>query len=322
MKNNQNRRTALGVHPAILETVLSPGETTPRSLSLFNLSRFPIPIKTVVESFAPKEKIEIPTRKLKLYDASTWIKIEEKDKDFILQPNESRTINIEITPPKKASPGGHYASITFIPFVPEEIVARDSIFVFGRVSVLNFLQVRGKINEALTLSDFSSLSLYQSSPLVFNISLKNEGNTHLRPSGRIVIEDPLTGKMLKTASFLPSIVLPGSTKEYPIELREKLAFGRYNVWAEVTYGVENRLIETPTKSFYFFPVYAAIFAAVFILGLLVVYYRYRSRFKKAWEILLHGQTQKGPKKGKTTTKPPKKRQARETPLGQIKLKRF
>ena len=321
-KNNQNRRTALGVNPAILETVLTPDEMTSRSLSLYNLSRFPIPIKTIVESFAPKEKIEIPAHKLNLYDASNWIKIREKDQDFILQPNENRLINIEITPPKKASPGGHYASITFVPFVPEEIVARDSIFVFGRVSVLNFLQVRGDIKEGLELTQFAPQSLYQSIPLIFNLSLKNTGNTHLRPSGRVVIENPLTGKILKTASFLPSIVLPGSTKEYPIELREQLAFGRYSVRAEVTYGVENRLIESQTSSFYFFPLYGGILAGLLGVVLLIIYIKYRSRFSRAWEILIHGQFKKGPKKTKTKNKPPKKRQARETPLGQIKLKRF
>jgi len=321
-KNNQTRKTALGVHPAILETVLTPEETTPRSLSLYNLSRFPIPIKTVVESFAPKEKIEIPARKLRLYDASTWIRIEDKDKDFILQPNESRVINIEITPPKYASPGGHYASITFIPFVPEEIVARDSIFVFGRVSVLNFLQVRGKIKEELILTKFTTQSLYQNSPLNFSISLKNQGNTHLRPSGRVIIENLRTGKLVQTASFLPAIVLPGGTKDYPIELREKLPFGRFKVRAEVTYGVENRLLESETSQFYYFPLLSSLVIFTLVLVITLIFFRFKARFTRAWEILLYGQAKKGPKKAKHKIKPRSRRRARETPLGQIKLKRF
>ncbi len=284
------KKTALGVNPAIMEVIVDK-ESVNKEVSLYNLTNFPLPIKTLVESFTPKEKSEIPKNQVERYDASSWIKIPEKDTDFILQPREVRNIKLTIEPPDKASPGGHYASIVFQPLIPQQIISRESIFIFTRVAVLTFIQVKGEVTENLEFKALKINSLYQTLPDSLELVLKNTGNTHLRPNGRLVFYDETRKKTIGNVGFLPSIILPGTEKSYLVELTDniKLTLGRYSVWTETSYGADNILLKSSKHYFTVFPYTSIALAVIIFIIIIAVIIKLKSRLNKAYKILVYGE---------------------------------
>lgn len=105
----QQQSQALSVSPAILEVVADAGKPFTTVVTVTNITNVPLPIKGSVKNFTPNE--DIPQDPNGIFQAQNWFKIAEPD--FILQPQERRKITVTISPPSKASPGGHYATIYF-----------------------------------------------------------------------------------------------------------------------------------------------------------------------------------------------------------------
>jgi hypothetical protein len=286
------KKTALGVNPAIIELV-SGDESVSKKITLYNLTNFPLPIKTLRESFSPKEKLEIPKSKLNLFDASSWIQMDEKDVDFILQPKEAREIKFSVESPEGASPGGHYASLVFQPMIPQEIISKDSVFVFARVAALLFIQKKGEIVENLSINQFNVNYYNQNLPIEIELKLKNSGNTHLRPSGKIVIKDSLQKKIILNLGIPQTIILPGTVKSYDTtidqSMTKKINSGRYSVQAEVMYGAENQILKTDIKYFILFPWVNMIVGGIIFILFFVFVFKMKKRMIKAGTLILYGE---------------------------------
>jgi hypothetical protein len=300
-------QTSLGLDPAIIEAVLDKDSPTEKSIILTNLTGLPIPIKTIQEGFSSKEKLDVPKDKLNIFDASSWISLADKDKDFILQPREIRRIKLIITQPTDASPGGHYATIVFQPLIPQEIINDQSIFVYARVAALIFLQVRGDINEELQITKTSINSIYENTPLNIGISLKNLGNTHLIPQGKIVFTDEFRNQVVATIDLPRSVVLPELEKAYELQFVNDYKFGRISSQTFITYGTSNIQIKTDKIYFYIIP-YKFIIVWMLLLGFLyLIAFRFRKRVKKAARILFLNKEQEQVKPYRTLNIKPLKR---------------
>lgn len=283
----QTPELAMSVSPAILEVILDKYEPVTKEVIVMNTSPSPLLIKTLRQSFTPEEKREIPKNLLHKYDASTWIELDEGDRDFILQPKEARKVKVRLRQPRDASPGGHYASLIFQPLIPETSISQDSVFVYGRIVTLLFMQVRGDIVEDVTLDEMNIARIYETRPKM-SIRLHNRGNTHVRPSGNITVIDS-KGKPIKTLTFLPSLLLPGAAKDYEVEWKDQdLPIGFFSAVAHVQYG-EDLSIKSREKDFIILP----FLRIVFILsitgmgGFLLI--KIRKRLVKAALILFYGE---------------------------------
>jgi hypothetical protein len=282
-------QTAIGVSPAIVEAVLGDDAIT-KKVTLFNLTDFPLPIKTLRESFSPQEKLEIPKDKLNLYDASSWINLNSNDEDFILQPREARQIEMTIQSPSDATPGGHYASLIFQPMIPQEIVSKDSVFVFARVAVLLFLEKKGEIVENLNVSNFEVNYFNHELPIEVKLKLDNQGNTHLRPRGQVIVRD-LKNKKILSVPISSTIILPGTKKDFNVKIDEKYASkilaGKYSVSAEILYGVDNQVVQSNVRFFVWFPwMKSIVFGAIYLFFILLII-RMRKRIVKAGKVILN-----------------------------------
>jgi hypothetical protein len=281
-------QTSLGVDPAILEMILDPTTTTTKQITITNYSNIPQPIKTLAKSFTPKEKLELTPEELKIFDASSWISIDDLDKDFILQPHQSKTVTINITQPEKASPGGHYATILFQPLIPEELVSEQSIFVYSRVAVLVFLQVKGDIvqNIDYTTTKYSTVS--EPGSQSFDFSIKNSGNTHIQPSINFYLYDDTTGEIIDTEAGTSGILLPKAEKMFHYDANLSGKYGKYSVEMTVTYGSESTVLKSGKKSVIVFP-----FTSVFLIYLpsiiiIAFVFKFRTRFRLAYRALTNG----------------------------------
>jgi hypothetical protein len=290
-------RLALSVSPAIVEVVLEKGEVVERTVTLRNITTAPLLVKASRQSFSPEERREIPEDLRTKYDASSWIGLDEDDADFVLKPEEAKEVTLRIRQPSNAAPGGHYASLMFQPLVPENSIAQDSVYVYGQVAVLVFMQVRGEIVEDVTLERMEVASVYESRP-VMNVTLKNRGNTHTRPEGTVVIRDN-HGKTIHSLTLVPGLLLPGISKTYEMTWQDKdMPLGFFSAQARVKYGREGSLT-SPEHSFMVLPFIRISFTLIIAGAIVFVFVKARKRFLKALRVLLH-----------TDDSPPRKRQVK------------
>ncbi len=278
-------QTSLSVGPSIVEAVLDKGIPSTREVVLTNLSNLPQPVKTLKQSFTPKEKLEIDPKQLQIYDASSWISISEADSDFILQPHQTKTIKLTFLQPDNASPGGHYATVIFQPLIPQELVSEGSVFVYTRVAVLVFLQTKGDIVENLSIQNVTHRHIYEYSPLGFDVVIKNSGNTHLAPTGKLNVYNDLTNQLVASQDLRSSIVLPGTEKTFHFDVPVGEHFGKFSAEAEVKYGTDDQILHSERNSFVIFP-YSIALLVIFPLALIIILFlKFRTRVKKAYKVL-------------------------------------
>ena len=229
--------SALTASPAIIESVVKPNEVTTSQVNLENNTGFPLPIKSQVSIFLTKSKqVDISQKTL---DASSWFTLSPAD--FILQPHEKKLVQIQITPPYGSEPGGHYATIYFEPMIPQEAMSYNSSFNLGRIGVLSFLIVPGDIEQNIIIEDFTSKNLQSFGPLNFDLTLKNDGNVHLLPTGQIVIKN-IYGVEKASLALTPTTILPGTSDTYHPSWDKTLLLGRYEVTPHVNYGSDQPMI--------------------------------------------------------------------------------
>ena len=281
-EKKETPKTALGVTPAIVELVIEPEKTSESSVTVFNVTNFPLPIKGTVKNFVPKE--EIPPNSQNIFDASAWIKIEPSD--FILQPLEEKKIKISIAPPKNAEPGGHYATIYFQPLIPEEVLSYQSSHITSRIGVLTLLIVKGDINETITLGNVDYKKFTQYGPKIFTLKFKNEGNVHIAPSGKLIIKN-IRGKVTERISMPNKIVLPQTVREVQVERNGRFLLpGKYKIEMALTYGSEKREIKSKPYTFWVFPWFAIFIIAAILTPTVWFMIIKRQRLKLAVQILL------------------------------------
>lgn len=296
------RQSALGVSPAVLEEVLGPGEEKKLKIRVFNVTNFPLPIKGSVKNFTPNEEISEEAKRI--FDASTWFKIDPAD--FILQPQENKEITVTILPPKEAEPGGHYATIYFQPLLPVEVLSPQTAYVAARVGVLAFLIVKGEITEKASLTDLTVPALQQFGPVNFKLGVKNEGNVHLLPAGQVTVWD-WRGREVAKLPLTPSQVLPQTTKEFKFVWPKKYLLGRFRAQAQISYGAPQASASSSLREFWVVP-WVPLSLVVFLLtGFGTFFILVRKRLRLALTVLLHGSVSEL-ERGKTrAVAPPKSR---------------
>jgi hypothetical protein len=272
-------KSALGVSPAIMEQAVAPGMPTTFTLQVNNVTNFPLPIKSYVRDLRLQgESLNEPDRAR--LDASRWFTIEEPD--FILQPNQIRTIKGTIHAPLDAAPGGHYATVFFQPLVPEEALSPSMAYVNTKVGVLAFLVVRGDINEEAKLDKpLHANPLIRRAPITFTFSVRNSGNVHLMPTGKIEMYD-WRGRPAGVLDVPPGIILPNTTKEYTVSWQPRSKIGKYRAELTMGYGAERVQFRKTATTVWLVPWIEIILPILFLTLSAVLVYKTRRRWHRAW----------------------------------------
>lgn len=275
-------KSALGVSPAIMEQALTPGKLTEFTVQVHNVTNFPLPIKSYVRDLRLQGETLSESARARL-DASRWFTIEEPD--FILQPKQVRTIKGMLQAPSNAAPGGHYATLFFQPLVPEEALSPSMAYVNTKVGVLVFLVVKGDIKEEATLGKpLQASSPMQQSPVSFTFSIRNSGNVHLMPTGKIKLYD-WRGRLADTLNVPPGIVLPNTVKEYVMTWRPPSKLGKYRAELTIGYGGEQTQLQKTIVNFWIVPWLNTVFPVLFLSIVTIVLYKTRRRWRRAWQAL-------------------------------------
>jgi hypothetical protein len=273
-------RAALQVNPAIVEQLVEPGKTERMSIVVTNQSSTPLPITTAIRRLEVLEGDQVQNNDI--FDASAWFKI--VDGEFILQAGESHKVFFDITPPPKAEPGGHYATVYFEPLVPAEELAPNTAHLTAQVGSLIFLTVKGDAVTQLGLGEpLTTVRWRQFGPVPFQFQFKNTGSTHVLPGGSVKLYD-WRGNQVDEITWPPGVVLPKTSRTIKLEWSRRALFGRYTAKLEAVYGANHPPV-TSTVTFWVVPALAMALIIIFVIGFSYIMFRTRGRWGRVWAVL-------------------------------------
>lgn len=140
-----------------------------------------------------------------------------------LAPGATASIPLLFRPPVGTEAGG-YQAVVFISLVGSG--QAEGVVLGSRVGVLVFATVEGDVRRAVSIASFQRVSAnvsLQFSPR-FEIVLRNEGQAHEVPSGRVVIKN-LFGQTKESVSLQTmertGRILPRSERRFEVKLVKK-----------------------------------------------------------------------------------------------------
>jgi hypothetical protein len=179
----------LVVSPLPINLVTEPGSTVSAQLKIKNGGLQPETLEAGLMKFSAYGDEGKPrlTDREKGDDYFDWVSFSEKD--FILNPNEWKTITVNITVPKTAAFGYYYA-VTFSRKNEEIPGGPRATKVIGATASLILLEVRvpSAVRDIEVLDFSTPKKVYEFLPITFSIKLKNKGNVHVAPKGNIFID--------------------------------------------------------------------------------------------------------------------------------------
>ncbi len=264
------------ISPVTFELSANPGEKLDNAVKVTNVSDQPISYKMEVESFTGNENGQAtvvqndPNPDLALKD---WVKLSPSA--FTLPSKQSQTINVIITIPKNAEPGGRYASILASTSGSSDLSGTGA-HVGSKIGTLVLLSVRGDIKYQAEVTKFDAdQKLFQHSPINFQTRIHNDSSVHIKPKGFVSIADTF-GHKVADIPFDERNALPKSDRLIQTKYDKPLGIGKYTATLSLIYGEKNdQLIST--TSFIVFPWKTGL---PIIAGILIVLWYLVARRKR------------------------------------------
>ncbi|MFA6919396.1 MAG: hypothetical protein WC244_04825, partial [Patescibacteria group bacterium] len=152
----------------------------------------------------------------------SWLKLPTPS--LVLKPGEYKNIPLIIEVPKDVSIEGHYYAIMW-QSGSEPIKYQSQIGISSRVGCLVLLDVGGEKNEKLQIIDFKlnkEQIIYNGLPVSFVSHLQNDGNTHLKPKGSIILQNFL-GQVVEVVPFNDKDfnILPKTVRKFDSVWKDK-----------------------------------------------------------------------------------------------------
>ena len=185
---------SIGVAPVSKNLKLSAGETYSDEIVYWNTSQVAKTYKIFVSGFkqienqpgtavilTPEEDAKTP------YSASKWVTVEEDT--LTLEPNKNVKLKYTITVPKDATNGEYNVEIF--------LISESDFTLTGTAAFTNLasgtpilIQVGDEFVENAELLKFiTDKNIYEKINITFLARIKNIGDTHIKPTGEIVIEN-------------------------------------------------------------------------------------------------------------------------------------
>lgn len=275
---------SIAVSPQILELSANPGDTISSNFRLTNGGDLAIAIEVQPRNFTPRGEdgaVEL-TEETTPYSLAQWI--DTSPQTTTIEPRETHDFATTISIPENAEPGGHFGSVVFrtIPSEQEGTAA----LVSQEIAPVILVRIAGDVIESAEIASFQSTrSIWTNQDtLSFETRVRNTGNVHLKPSGKIEIKN-IFGDTVSSIELDERNVIPDATRRTTSSWNNTgFKFGRYNATLTLTYG-ESAVIETDTTSFTVVP-YQTILPYAILLGfLLFLVLKFRERIVLALKIL-------------------------------------
>lgn len=278
----------LTIIPPKLELFANPGDTINESIRLTNDSNLPQTFGIVVEDFrstGEEGQVVLEESGTESYSLQSWIKLSTPA--IVVQPGEEIVYPFSIIVPRDAEPGGHYASILFQIGGTEIIPGVTS--VRSRIGALILLRTSGDVREDSQIENFSAPKFSQRGPIDISLRVKNNGTTHIRPNGTIIVTN-IFGRKVAELPLSGYNVFPGAIRKMDTTWEKENLFGVYTATLVATYGQQNLPLTAVTT----FTAASYVSLVILVVGLISAYIfivsliKGRSRLIKAIRVILTG----------------------------------
>lgn len=274
--------------PPRLELNVNPGESTKKIVQFRNEGDETVYISIVMKDFVvntPNGKPEFVSAAVSgRWAASSWVQISPET--VAVPPKGTINVTLQISTPKDALPGGHYAAVLYqadssAPRLGRGLGAASAITQV--IGTLVYLTVSGPVNEEAFIKTFSAPNFQEYGPVAFTSELLNQSDFHLRPKGQITIRD-ITGNVKAVLPLDEKNIFPGSYVTYLNDWTEKYLAGRFRADLSVIYGGGRTL--NATLYFWIFPwkiVSVAILTVILLILLILLVSRQLRRRQELLE---------------------------------------
>ncbi len=256
----------------------NPGETIQKTIRIKNTSQKPVRVTSSAIDFIIGEDGQTPVPissaddQANRWSLASWITLVPNTQ--VLQPNETRAINLVIDIPQNALAGGHYAMIThqpdfnLSPTTTDKAQPNTVTGVNQRVGTLVYLVVNGDINEDVMIREFKFPDFSELGPIPFSFTLENLSDVHIRPNMKVEIKN-IFGQTVTNIPVETRNIFPLSSKEFQGLWDQIWGYGRYTAILSVTYGDHGKTT-IATTHFWFFPATLVIAGVIILLVLLAM----------------------------------------------------
>ena len=238
---------ALEIAPPVINLRGNPGETVKGTINLRDVSPTNLVVTNQINDFTAQGEEGMPRLLLNEgesspYSMKAWFRPIGR---LTLKPREIQGLPFTIDVPKDAAPGGYYSVVRFSATAPG--VDSSGVSLSASVGALIFLRVNGDAYEKLSIASFNAVTkqnqpktVLEGTPITFAVRIKNEGNVHEQPAGRIMITD-MFGKTVAglNVNLPPRNILPGTIRRFETHLDKtvignKMLFGLYHAKVTIT----------------------------------------------------------------------------------------
>lgn len=195
--------------PPKFEFEIEPGNAVVGEVKIVNDEDVPLSLSTNIQDFIAGGETGTPQfidpeENDESISLGKWIQVLEPE--FTIEPRSKIAVQFTITVPENAEPGGHYGTIFFAPPGGE-----GQLSVVQQIGALVLVRVKGEVKEAGHLETYGTYALpqggvytdavaqnfYETTPTDFIIRYRNDGNVHVKPSGKIEIFNTFGQKLEK-----------------------------------------------------------------------------------------------------------------------------
>lgn len=254
---------------------IPPGGTKTIRVYITNLSGHPEDLKVLINDFRSDSEegapalyltgASAPRHSLKQYATPL-------QKTMTLQPNEQKPVDVKISIPATATPGGYFGAVRF---APANTSGKDTVNLAASVASLVLVTVPGNYKEQVSIASFGAVQDGQrhsffTSPkkLQAVVRFQNSGDVQEQPFGKILLRKGSTvlGSYEINNTSPRGNVLPDSIRRFSVDLSKIGSFGKYTLEGNFGYGNKGQLLSSKAN-FYVVPL--ALIIAV-IVGIIVL----------------------------------------------------
>ncbi|MBE3576814.1 MAG: hypothetical protein IMX00_03900 [Limnochordales bacterium] len=230
----------IGAYPLELEHQTAAGKSVSGTFQVYNGTDETLHFTTTLADWqiSPDGDLELAPAGSLPRSASPWVRVSPRE--FDVPAKGTFTVRYAISVPATVADGvgGEYRSM--IVAQSQALPSRTGgIMIAGAVAIKVFVQI-GAAAPGLAVTDLREVSRPLSSgavqPPSFQVQVKNTGNVHLRPVGRLEVRQGDRLLYQLPINEAAATVLPDATRIFTVALPEPLPSGDYQIIALFDYG--------------------------------------------------------------------------------------
>lgn len=271
----------IALPPRVEDLSAAPGEVVTTQIKIKNAGSDEMVIRPEIKDFIVQNKQGRPTflneevtEHENRWAMSRWMTVSPAQ--FIVQPGETKVLDLIIVVPEDASAGGHYAGVIYQPD-SETTAGGDTSGskINPSVAALVYLTVEGDITEDARVTQLEIPKFSEFGPIDIETEITNFSDVHIKPKASINIYNQFN-QLKKHIELEEQNIFPNQARIYTNTWDKKWLLGRFKAELSGSYGTQGQALQA-VAYFWVVPwkVILAALLAVILIILTIIYWKKR-----------------------------------------------